>query len=61
MNKHQATDRDGFSRPLPQPIVLTQAETEQVAGGGGGTVPTSAPTTPRMTQSSSGPGVGTTH
>jgi hypothetical protein len=35
MNKHQATDRDG-SRHLPQPMVLTQAETEQVAGGGGG-------------------------
>jgi hypothetical protein len=33
MDKSQSTDRNGFSRPLPQPIVLTPAEAKQVAGG----------------------------
>jgi hypothetical protein len=34
MNKNPATDRNGFSRSLPQPIVLTPAEAKQVSGGG---------------------------
>jgi hypothetical protein len=33
VDKSPATDRNGFSRPLPQPIVLTPAEAKQVAGG----------------------------
>ena len=33
MDKHPATDRNGFSRLSPQPIALTPAETNQVAGG----------------------------
>jgi hypothetical protein len=33
MDKNLATDRNGHWRPLPPPVVLTPAETKQVAGG----------------------------
>jgi hypothetical protein len=33
MSETQTADRDGFSRTLPQPVVLADAETRQVAGG----------------------------
>ena len=33
MDRNPATDRNGFSQPLPQPLVLTPAETKQVSGG----------------------------
>ena len=33
MDPNRATDRNGFSWPLPQPVLLTPVETKQVAGG----------------------------
>jgi hypothetical protein len=39
MDKDPATDRNGFLRPLPQPIVLTPVETKQVAGGNAPFIP----------------------
>ncbi len=43
MEKTQTTGRNGFSRPLPQPIVLTPAEAKQVAGGDAGPAPYNQP------------------
>jgi hypothetical protein len=34
MHSDSATHRQGFSRLLPRPIVLTMAETKRVSGGG---------------------------
>jgi hypothetical protein len=36
MHKNPVTDRNNFSRPLPQLIALTPRETKQVAGGARG-------------------------
>lgn len=33
MEKHPTTDRGDSSQPLPEPVVLTQEETRQIAGG----------------------------
>jgi hypothetical protein len=33
MHSNSATQLHGFLRPLPQPTVLTPAETKQVSGG----------------------------
>jgi hypothetical protein len=33
MDPNRATDRNGFSWPLPQPVLLAPVETKQVAGG----------------------------
>jgi hypothetical protein len=33
MEMKPATDRKGFSRPLPKPLVLTPSQTQQVSGG----------------------------
>jgi hypothetical protein len=33
MEKNAATDRNGLSQLLPEPVVLTQEEAEQVAAG----------------------------
>jgi hypothetical protein len=33
MEKNRLTDRNGFSELLPEPVVLTQEEAEQVAAG----------------------------
>jgi len=33
MEKHPTTDHNGFSQLLPEPVVLTQEEAEQVAAG----------------------------
>ena len=35
MDKYPTTEPNGISRSLPQPIVLTAAETKQIAGGQG--------------------------
>jgi hypothetical protein len=45
MDTNSATSRNGFSRPLSQAIVLTLAETDQVAGRGpdGGAPPPPPP------------------
>jgi hypothetical protein len=33
MEKNSTTDRNGFCPPLPEPVVLTHKEVEQVAAG----------------------------
>jgi hypothetical protein len=39
MPKNPAADRSGLSGPVPPPVVLTAAETKQVAGGDAGPAP----------------------
>jgi hypothetical protein len=67
MHRNSPIERYGFSRPLPEPIVLAPAETKQVSGGGanvrhgnpgGGSASYNTPGNPDYGQTRPTPGAG---